>query len=44
MGLMPWIYEHATVIDRKDHEDGSAEMEIRLSHADYGALMGKMSG
>ena len=32
--LLHWLYTHAQIRDRQDHEDGSAQLEVRLAAPD----------
>ncbi len=41
--LLPWLYSHATIIEREDLEDGTISLDIRLSEqeaAELARLMG----
>ena len=32
--LLHWLYEHAQIRERQDHEDGSTQLEVRLALPD----------
>jgi GTP-binding protein HflX len=38
LALVSWVYENAVVDERRDHEDGSVELDVRLSESQAAAL------
>ena len=42
LALLSWIYENAIVDERRDLEDGSVELEVRLSEGQAAALERKL--
>jgi GTP-binding protein HflX len=42
LALLPWLYSHATIIEREDRDDGSVSLDVRLSDQDLAEVNRRM--